>query len=62
MFSFVELIVYDFSMMRAACAIKIAYDNCRQKSYRVNRPLTHAIFGAIFVTLFKAFFSRLNSR
>ena len=32
-------IVYDFSMTRAARGIKIACDNCRQKSYRVNRPL-----------------------
>ena len=32
-------IVYDFSMTRAARAIKIACDNRKQKSYRVNRPL-----------------------
>ena len=31
-------IVYDFSMTRAARAIKIACDNRKQKSYRVNRP------------------------
>ena len=31
-------IVYDFSMKRAARAIKIACDNRKQKSYRVNRP------------------------
>ena len=31
-------IVYDFSMMRAAYAIKITCDNCKQKSYHVNRP------------------------
>ena len=32
-------IVYDFSMTRAARAIKIACDDHKQKSYRVNRPL-----------------------
>ena len=32
-------IVYDFSLTRAARAIKIACDNRKQKSYRVNRPL-----------------------
>ena len=32
-------IVYDFSMTRVARAIKIACDNRKQKSYRVNRPL-----------------------
>ena len=31
-------IVYDFSMTRAARALKIACDNRKQKSYRVNRP------------------------
>ena len=31
-------IVYDFSMTRAVRAIKIACDNRKQKSYRVNRP------------------------
>ena len=31
--------VYDFSMTGAAWAIKIACDSCKQKSYRVNRPL-----------------------
>ena len=36
-FDIVE-IVYDFSMTRAACATKIACDNRKQKSYRVNRP------------------------
>ena len=36
-FDIVE-IVYDFSMTRAARAIKIACDNRKQKSYRVNRP------------------------
>ena len=35
-------IVYDFSMTRAARAIKIACDNRKQKSYRVNRPLHNA--------------------
>ena len=37
-FDIVE-IVYDFSMTRAARAIKIASDNRKLKSYRVNRPL-----------------------
>ena len=37
-FDIVE-IVYDFSMTRAARATKIACDNRKQKSYRVNRPL-----------------------
>ena len=37
-FDIVE-IVYDFSMTRAARAIKIASDNRELKSYRVNRPL-----------------------
>ena len=32
-------IVYDFSMTRVARAIKVACDNRKQKSYRVNRPL-----------------------
>ena len=32
-------IVYDFSMTRAARALKIACDNRRQKSYHVSRPL-----------------------
>ena len=32
-------IVYDFSMTRAARALKIACDSRKQKSYRVNRPL-----------------------
>ena len=32
-------IVYDFSVTRAARALKIACDNRKQKSYRVNRPL-----------------------
>ena len=36
---YIEEIVYDFSMTRAARAIKIARDNRKQKSYRVNRPL-----------------------
>ena len=36
---YIEEIVYDFSMTRAARAIKIACDNRKQKSYRVNRPL-----------------------
>ena len=31
-------IVYDFSMTQAACAIKIACDNRKQKSYHVNWP------------------------
>ena len=31
-------IVFDFSMMRAARAIKIACDNRKQKLYRVNGP------------------------
>ena len=37
-FDIVE-IVYDFVMTRAARATKIACDNRKQKSYRVNRPL-----------------------
>ena len=37
-FDIVE-IVYDFSLTRAGRAIKIACDNRKQKSYRVNRPL-----------------------
>ena len=37
-FDIVE-IVYDIFMTRAARAIKIACDNRKQKSYRVNRPL-----------------------
>ena len=37
-FDIVE-VVYDFSMTRAARALKIACDNRKQKSYRVNRPL-----------------------
>ena len=37
-FDIVE-IVYDFSMTRAARVTKIACDNRKQKSYRVNRPL-----------------------
>ena len=36
-FDIVE-IVYDFSMTRAARALKIACDNRKQKRYRVNRP------------------------
>ena len=32
-------IVYDFSLTRAARAIKIACDNRKQKLYGVNRPL-----------------------
>ena len=32
-------IAYDFSMTRAARAIKIACDNRKQNSYRVNRPM-----------------------
>ena len=32
-------IVYDFSMTRAARAIKITCDNRKQKSYSVNQPL-----------------------
>ena len=39
-FDIVE-IVYDFSMTRAARATKIACDNLKQKSYRVNRPLRY---------------------
>ena len=42
-FDIVE-IVYDFSMTRAARAIKIACDNRRQESYRVNRPLQFEIY------------------
>ena len=38
-------IVYDFSMTRAASATKIACDNRKQKSYRVNRPLTVPVSG-----------------
>ena len=37
-FDIVE-IAYDFSMSRAARTLKIACDNRKQKSYRVNRPL-----------------------
>ena len=37
-FDIVE-IAYNFSMTRAAHATKIACDNRKQKSYRVNRPL-----------------------
>ena len=37
-FDIVE-VVYDFSMTRAPRALKIACDNRKQKSYRVNRPL-----------------------
>ena len=36
-------IVYDFSMTRAARAIKIVCDNRKQKSYCVNRPLDKSI-------------------
>ena len=36
-FDIVE-VVYDFSMTRAALAMKIAYDNRKQKLYRLNRP------------------------
>ena len=39
---YIEEIVYDFSMTRAARAIKIACDNRTQKSFSVNRPL-HSI-------------------
>ena len=35
---YIEEIVYDFSMTRAARAMKIACDDRKQKSYRVNRP------------------------
>ena len=35
---YIKEIVYDFSMTRAARTIKIACDNRKQKSYRVNRP------------------------
>ena len=34
-------IVYDFSMMQAACTIKLKCNNCKQKSHHVNRPLEH---------------------
>ena len=37
-FDIVE-VVYDFSMTRAARALKIACDNRKRKSYRANRPL-----------------------
>ena len=37
-------IVYDFLMTRAARAMEIACDNCKQKSYRVNRPLVARAF------------------
>ena len=37
-FDIVE-VVYDFSITRVARALKIACDNRKQKSYRVNRPL-----------------------
>ena len=40
---YIEEIVYDFFMTRAARAIKIACDNRGQKSYRVNRPLEDLI-------------------
>ena len=43
-FDIVE-IIYDFSMTRAARATKIACDNRKQKSYRVNRPLCFFYFG-----------------
>ena len=36
---YIVKIVYDFSTTRAARAIKIACDNRKPKSYRVNRPL-----------------------
>ena len=32
-------IVYNLSMTQAACTLKIACDNCRQKLYHVNQPL-----------------------
>ena len=35
---YVMEITYDFLMMQAAHAIKIACDNCKQKLYHVNRP------------------------
>ena len=41
-------IVYDFSMTRAARAIKIAWDNRKKNSYRVNRPLRR--FNSKFLT------------
>ena len=41
-FDIVE-VVYDSSMTRAARALKIACDNRKQKSYRVNQPL-HVVF------------------
>ena len=46
-------IVYDFSTTRAARAIKIACDNRKQKSYRVNRPL-HFLSTYILLTAFEA--------
>ena len=49
-FDIVE-IVYDFSMTRAACAIKIACDNRKQKSYRVNRPLHRVGVLGLFLSL-----------
>ena len=45
-FDIVE-IVYDFSMTRAARATKIACDNRKQKSYRVNRPLLLHLRGIV---------------
>lgn len=32
-------VVYDFCMTQAARAIKVACDDRKQESYRVNRPL-----------------------
>ena len=45
---YIEEIVYDFSITRAARAIKIACDNRKQKSYRVNRPLNSLDFCPTF--------------
>ena len=39
-------IVYDFSMTRAARAMKIACNNGRRKSYRVNRPLKYFLLAS----------------
>ena len=47
-FDIVE-IAYDFSMKRAARAIKIACDNRKLKSYRVNRPLVNVVVAVIIV-------------
>ena len=47
-FDIVE-IVYDFSMTRAARSTKIACDNLKQKSYRVNRPLDFSFISPLLL-------------